>query len=132
MRLINIVIACSIALLTHAACNKNHVDSVDGPRKVQYELYTDRNFAADTSIVTFTAFIRTTNNVILWDSVLEPLQLKDIPGPGNKIMFERNIPWYPSPLKVGFDYTIEKVGHAHYNDSVGVRDKFKVISFNFR
>lgn len=121
-------------MLIFSACHKYpfDVNSEEEPKKVQYQLYTDNDFGADTSIVTFSAIIRTTDNLILWDSVLAPMKLKDIPGPSNKIIFEKSIPQYRSPLKVGFDYSIENVGHSHYIDSFGVSEKYKIVSFNFK
>lgn len=131
---IKILIICSFVILTESTCQKHplDVDNLEDVRKVQYQLYTEKDFGADTSIITFSAIIRTTDNLILWDSVLAPMKLKDIPGPANKIVFEKIVPYYSSPLKVGFEYSIEGVGHSHFIDSFGVNEKYRVVNFNFK
>jgi hypothetical protein len=131
---IKILVACIFVLVTHSTCRKyiSEVYSADEPREVEYQLYTDTDFGGDTNVVSFSAVIRTTDNLILWDSALAPMKLKDIPGPENKITFEKNIPHYSSPLKVGFEYSIENVGHSHYVDSFGVSEMYKIVSFNFK
>jgi hypothetical protein len=60
------------------------------------------------------------------------MKLKDVPGPANKIVFEKIVPYYSSPLKVGFEYSIGGVGHSHFVDSFGVNEKYRVVNFNFK
>jgi hypothetical protein len=131
---IKILIVCGFVILTESACQKHSmdVDSPENVRKVQYQLYTEKDFGADTSIITFTAIIRTTDNLILWDSLLAPMKLMDIPGPADKIVFEKIVPYYSSPLKVGFEYSIKCVGHSHFIDSLGVNEKYRVVNFDFK
>ena len=61
-----------------------------------------------------------------------PMKIKDIPGPADKLIFEKVVPHYPSPLKVGFEYSIENVGRSHFTDSFGVNEKYTVVDFNFK
>jgi hypothetical protein len=131
---IKILIVYVFVVLTESACHKGSLNaySADDIRKVRYQLYTDQDFWSDTSIITFSATIRTINDLILWDSLLAPMELSDIPGSSNKIIFEKLVPPYSSPLKIGFEYSIENVGHSHYIDSFGVNEKYMVVDFNFR
>jgi len=103
------------------------------PRKVQFVLYTDKDFADSNSIITFKLSIQKTGDQVLWDSVLPPMKIKDIPGPANKWVIEKWVPGNdPSLLKIGFYYTIENVGNSWYIDSFKTGDTFKSLEFNFR
>jgi hypothetical protein len=114
-------------------------------RKVQFVLYTDKDFSGDNNNITFKLSIqKITNNVsggsatepptqVLWDSVLTPMKIKDIPHLAQKLIIEKTITQSDaSLLKVGFFYTIENVGHSTHFDSFPAGETFKIIDFNFQ
>ena len=103
------------------------------PRKVQFILYTDKDFSDNNELITFELAIQKTSNQVLWDSVLPPMKIKDIPGPANKWIIEKWVPGNdPSLLKVGFYYAIENVGNSWFIDSFKVVDTFKSVEYNFQ
>src|SRR5664279_266063 len=103
------------------------------PRKVQFVLYTDKDFSGNNGMITFELSIQKLTNQVLWDSVLPPMKIKDIPGPANKWIIEKWVPGNePSLLKTGFYYAIEGVGSSWFIDSFKVRETIKIIDFNFQ
>ena len=50
------------------------------PRLVQFVLFSNNESSNDNGTVTFTLAIKKTNGDVLWDSVLAPIKIKDIPG----------------------------------------------------
>jgi len=103
------------------------------PRKVQFDLYTDKDYSNDTHNITFTLFMNKTTGETLWDSVLAPMEIKDIPDPAHKLIIERAVPGNDtSLLKVGFLYTIEGVGSSWYIDSSNSGETFKIVDYNFQ
>ena len=103
------------------------------PRLVQFDLYTDKDFSHDNNIITFKISIQKATNEVLWDSVLAPMQIKDIPQLAQKLVVEKYVPGNdPSLLKVGFYYSIENVGNSWHLDSFEPGEIFKIVNFNFQ
>lgn len=108
-------------------------DDPEVPRKIRFSLSTDKDFSDNNGNITFTLSIRKTTNQILWDSVLPPMKIKDIPNPGNKLVVEKWVPGNDgSLLNVGFYYAIENVGYSWFLDTSKAGETFKMIDFNFR
>ena len=139
MKFLSIIcILCISIILIGTSCKKytsypNQQPNNPGVlRKVQFRLYTDKDFSTDNGIITFTLSIQTANQ-ILWDSVLAPMKIKDIPNLEHKLVAEKIVPDYnTSLLKVGFLYTIENVGNSWHLDSLKIGEIFKVVDFNFQ
>lgn len=103
------------------------------PRLVQFDLYTDKDFSHDNNIITFKISIQKATDEVLWDSVLAPMQIKDIPQLAQKLVVEKYVPGNdPSLLKVGFYYSIENVGNSWHLDSFEPGEIFKIVNFNFQ
>ena len=103
------------------------------PRLVQFDLYTDKDFSHVNNIITFKISIQKATDEVLWDSVLAPMQIKDIPQLAQKLVVEKYVPGNdPSLLKVGFYYSIENVGYSWHLDSFEPGEIFKIVNFNFQ
>lgn len=126
------------------ACTKNSVyidanpvenalpPSLNQERKVHYLLYTDKAFSQSDAMITFTLLIRDAQHRILWDSVLAPMRIKDIPTRINKLEVVKSVPDHNSSrLQVGFLYSIENVGYSWYLDQFKEGEAEKVIEYNF-
>jgi len=123
--------ACKKPTIGHTS--DKTLDIPEPPRVVQFSLYTDKDFSNDNKNITFTLFIQNPANQMLWDSVLMPMKIKDIPNLAHKLVVEKTVPGNDgSLLKVGFRYTIENVGISWYFDSSSAGENFKIINFNFR
>ena len=114
-------------------------------RKVQFGLFTNKDFSGDDNTVTFKlTILKVLNEVpqnsaqepptqILWDSILAPMRITDIPHLADKLVFEKTVTADKlSLLKVGFFYTIENVGHATHFDAFPAGETFKTVDFNFQ
>jgi hypothetical protein len=122
-------------LLSGTSCSKQDSNTPENriPRKVQFILYTDKDFSNNNGIITFELSIQKLPNHVLWDSVLPPMKIKDIPGPANKWVLEKWVPRNdPSLIKIGFYYSIENVGNSWFIDSFKVGDTVKTIEYNFQ
>jgi len=119
--------------------------SNDVARKVQFILYTDKDLSSDINSITFKLSIQKINKQVrrgpglepavevLWDSILAPMKIKDIPGLAEKLVFEKTVTTKESALlKVGFYYSIENVGHSQHLDSFDPGETFKILDFNFQ
>lgn len=118
------------------SCKKYQVNykpvTTTSPRKIQFVLYTDEDLSADNDLVTFKLTIQRLPNVDVWDSVLAPMRLKDIPSLAQKIVIEKAVPGNdPSLLKVGFIYSIENIGNSSHMAYIEPGENFKVVDFNF-
>ena len=103
------------------------------PRLVQFVLFTDSELSNDNSAVTFTLSINKPNGEVLWDSVLAPIKLKDIPSLDKPLFVEKQVPGNdPSLLKVGFLYTIENVGNSSFMVPFEPGETLKKVGFNFQ
>ncbi len=103
------------------------------PRLVQFLLFTRSESSNDNSTVTFTLAIKKTNGDVLWDSVLAPINIKDIPGLDHPLFVEKYVPGNdPSLLKVGFLYTIDNVGNSSFTVPFEPGETLKKVGFNFQ
>jgi hypothetical protein len=127
-------ILCVLAILTAISCKKQTDQLPNNPgvtRKVQFSLYTNKDFSGDNDIITFRLSIQNSTNQILWDSVLPPMAIKDIPNLANKMVTEKTVPGNnPSLLKVGFYYSIENVGNSWHLDEFQAGEPLKIVEFN--
>lgn len=126
------IFLCSILALT--ACKKSAPDvPTTLSRKVRYVLFTDQDFSNDDKKITFTLFIKKTNGLILWDTVLAPIKVKDIPDKNHKLIIEKMVPHDDnSTLKIGFDYAIQDVGNSWFFDILNPGEDFKEIVFDVK
>lgn len=124
-----ILIVLTIPLIS--SCKDDDSIKPAASRKVKYELFTTSDFSQETDIITFEA--RIVGKKVIWDSVLAPMQIKDIPSAVNKIVFEKEVPEDDnSELTVGFKYTIEGVGISWHNERLLAGEELKVVSFDFQ
>lgn len=100
-------------------------------RFVTFKLYTDQDFSADESNITFSIFIRD-GAKNLFDSTYAVMKIKDIPKLANAIVTEKKVQASSNRLVVGFKYNIEKVGYSWYMDTLAAAQKSKVVEFNFQ
>jgi len=133
-----------VILIINSSCNKNKIeyDNIMKPvkkeehavsRKIQFSLYSNKNFENDNHLIQFSVFIRNSNNQILWDSMLPLMSIRKIPAEINKIFIEKQIPDSDSSLlKAGFIYSIEDVGISWYLDTCSKSTAIKKIDYNFR
>ena len=101
-------------------------------RKVQFVLYTTGDHSADNHQITFRLAIQNSNSQVLWDSVLAPMLIKDIPDIAHKISFEKTISANSAQLKVGFYYSIENVGNSWHLESFDAGTSIKTVDFDFQ
>jgi hypothetical protein len=132
----NALLITGIIIITAAvSCKKNTVVPPAGTppeRKVKFIIYTTKDYSNNNQTVSFTLKMTAGSNII-WDSALAPIQLKDIPGPGNKLVIEKKVPGNNNAqLITGFVYNIENVGGYWYNDVFNAGETMKTIDFDFR
>jgi hypothetical protein len=102
------------------------------PRLVQFVLFTNSDLSNTNTTVTFTLAIKKPTGEVLWDSVLAPIKLKDIPSLDHPVFVEKYVPGNdPSLLKVGFLYTIENVGNSSFTVPFERGETLKKVGFNF-
>jgi hypothetical protein len=83
--------------------------------------------------VTFTLAIKKPNGDVLWDSILAPINIKDIPDLDHPLFVEKYVPGNdPSLLKVGFLYTIDNVGNSSFTVPFEPGETLKKVGFNFQ
>jgi hypothetical protein len=103
------------------------------PRLVQFILFSNNDLSNDNSTITFTLAIKKPNGDVLWDSVLAPIKVKDIPGLDHPLFVEKNVPGNdPSLLKVGFFYIIDNVGNSSFTVPFEAGEILKKVGFNFQ
>jgi hypothetical protein len=103
------------------------------PRLVQFLLFTRSESSNDNSTVTFTLAIKKPNGDVLWDSILAPINIKDIPDLDHPLFVEKYVPGNdPSLLKVGFLYTIDNVGNSSFTVPFEPGETLKKVGFNFQ
>jgi len=103
------------------------------PRLVQFLLFTRSDLSNDNTGVTFTLSIKKPTGQVLWDSVLAPMKIKDIPDLDNPLFIEKYVPGNdPSLLKIGFFYTIENVGNSSFTVPFEPGETLKKAGFNFQ
>jgi hypothetical protein len=133
----SILIAGALLLIIISSCKKQSFQLLltgrNAERQIQFRLSTDQDFSSDNHLIVFKIFIQRLGNVVLWDTSLAPMKVKDIPGPANKLVINKSIVVNDtSVLKVGFRYTIENVGESWHIDSSGAGSVYTIIDFNFR
>lgn len=120
-----------------ASCKKEKPQGhVGSPTKtVRFILYTNEDFSTDVDTVSFVATIRNNSGTVdshtIFDSTLATRRFKDIPGPSNKLIFEKTVPDNGSVLTVGFIYT-DRFGVGSHFDTVSTNEKLKVFEYPFR
>ena len=138
MKYLSIIsLLCVSTILIGTSCKKQITYDTLGSskvlRKVQFVLYTDKDFSSDNHTITFKVSIKKSGNQVLWDSTLAPMKIKDIPNLAHKLVILKAVPGNdPSLLKVGFYYTIKDVGNSWYLNAFNVGETFKVVNFNFQ
>ena len=138
MKYLSIIsILCGSIILIGTSCKKESTEEMWKKRsilrKVQFVLYTDKDFSSDNHTIIFKLTIQKPPNQILWDSTLAPMKIKDIPNVAHKLIIVKAVPGNdPSLLKVGFYYTIKDVGNSWYLNAFNVGETFKVVNFNFQ
>jgi hypothetical protein len=129
---------CALAILIGSSCKKQILDNgiLDkrgDARKVQFQLYTTSDFSNENDSIFFKISIKKSPNQILFDSMLAPMKIKDIPNRAHEIIISEMVPGNdPSLLKVGFYYTIKNVGNSSYTEPFNAGETFKVVDFNFQ
>ena len=118
------------------SCKKYTSDYMPGtpivPRLVQFVLFSNNELSNDNSSVTFTLAIRKPSGEVLWDSILAPMKIKDVPTLDDPLFVEKHVPGNdPSLLKVGFFYTIENVGNSSFTVPFEPGEILKKVGFNF-
>lgn len=124
-------------IMIGTSCKKYTSEYMHGnpttPRLVQFVLFTNSELSNDNSTVTFTLAIKKPTGEVLWDSVLAPIKLKDIPGLDQALFVEKYVPGNdPSLLKVGFLYTIDNVGNSSFTVPFEPGETLKKVGFNFQ
>ncbi len=130
-------VLCILIVLIATSCEKQVVclssNCLSVPRKVQFVLYTDKDFTGSQDSISFKVSIQNTVNQVLWDSTLAPMKIRDIPDLAHKIVVEKTVSANEiSVLKAGFFYTIQNVGASWYCDSVKAGESLKIINYNFK
>jgi hypothetical protein len=133
MKILFIIIVA--LLVTMESCKKTYPSNDGGDpnieRTIRFQLYTDKDFSGETSVIKFSLFIRNAQKT-LFDSSLAPMQLKDIPGIANKIIVEKTVQGNGNAdLAAGFHYEIENVGHSGFTDTSEAGNILKVIDYAF-
>jgi len=101
-------------------------------RKVQFVLFTTADHSTDNHQITFRLAIQNYNGQFLWDSVLAPIAIKNIPDLAHKISVEKTISANSAQLKVGFYYSIEDVGNSWHLESFDAGTSVKTVNFDFQ
>lgn len=133
--LLTILVLSLSVILIGTSCKKQSVTpgNTGVLRKVQFSLYTDKDFSGNNGIITFKLAMQNSSGQVLWDSLLAPVHIKDIPGLAHKLVVEKQVPGNDnSLLKVGFFYTIENVGNSWHLDAFNAGETFKIVEFNFQ
>ena len=131
MKIIFTLALCLFGGLFIQSCKKSQSQQPP-PRKIQYVLYTNRDFSDDEGIIHFTLLMKQDTRVV-WDSLLAPMKIKDIPNSSHKIVVEKTVPDnITSDLVVGFLYEIENVGYSWSLDTCSANDTFKIVEFPFQ
>jgi len=115
------------------SCQKQSVQTNPATgRTVKFILYTNKDFSTDNNTITFSLTIKNKLNATVFDSTLTTMRIKDIPGPANKMVFQKTVPDDGSTLVAGFNYTITNIGSSWFLDTVATGEKLKVIEYPFQ
>lgn len=132
----SILFVLIVILVATVSCKKNYSSAGNiypaVERKFRFQLYTNKDFSANTSVINFSLFIRKANGAI-FDSSLASMQIKDIPDAAHKLVFEKTVIGnYNLDLAAGFHYEIHDVGTSSYIDTSKAGNTFKIIDFAFQ
>ncbi|MDB5147080.1 MAG: hypothetical protein JWQ57_1100, partial [Mucilaginibacter sp.] len=128
--LIVLLVLSTMCIVASCKKDKPQHPPVSSPTKtVRFVLYTNEDFSTDDDTVSFAATIRnnsgTVNSHTIFDTTLATRRFKDLPGPSNKLIFEKTVPDNGSVLTVGFIYT-DRFGVGSHFDTVSTNEKLKV------
>ncbi|HTI92051.1 MAG TPA: hypothetical protein VL727_15765 [Puia sp.] len=121
-----------IAMATIApACKKEHQTAVQ--TKIQYQLYTAKDFSNVHDTIAFRLVIRA-GNTTLFDSALAPMRISEIPDKTHQLAFGKLVPpgHEQTDLVVGFLYSIKNIGMSWYLDSCKAGQALKIVDYNFQ
>jgi hypothetical protein len=131
-KIITSIMVLSGILLCQCSREEINQSSALPVRKIQFTLYTTKDFSNQSDLITFKLVIKK-SAAVLWDSTFAPMSLKDIPSASNKIVLTKSVPNNdPSLLKVGFEYEIKNVGISWHYDSIATNKTFKAVDFDFQ
>ncbi len=128
------ILATLIVVVLAMSCKKYSTGGMYLPndRKFRFQLYTNKDFSDDTTVINFSIFIKKANN-ILFDSVLASMQIKEIPDSTHKLTIDKIVSVNDNiDLAAGFRYEIENVGNSSYTDTSKAGNPFKIIDFAFQ
>jgi hypothetical protein len=131
------ILSVFAAVCITIACKKQNAQppAASATKTVRFILYTNEDFSTDDDTVSFALTIRnnagTVNTRTIFDSTLTTRRFKDIPGPSNKLVFEKKVPNDGSILLVGFIYT-SRFGIGSRFDTVSTNEKVKIFEYPFR
>jgi hypothetical protein len=121
-----------ISVATGSSCKKTDSPSPSTTRKIQFNLYTQKDFSGITDDINFTLIIKEGPH-ILWDTALATMKIKDIPDSLHKLTFEKQVlAGNDSTLVAGFLYEIVNVGQSWYLDTCQAGEKLKVVNYSFQ
>lgn len=131
---LNMVLAVAILAAVLPSCKKN----TDKPphntpteRTVKYAIFTSKDYSNDNSVVTIKLRMLE-GNTSVWDSVLAPIALKNLPSAANKLVIEKKVPGNNNAtLSTGFYYTLQNVGYSWYYEQFFAGEQLKTVSLNF-
>jgi hypothetical protein len=128
--------AALIVVFIAASCKKDYspggVIHPVNERKIRFQLYTNKDFSGNSSVINFSLFIRDANKILL-DSALAPMLIKDIPDGAHKLVIEKTVAGNDnSDLAAGFRYEIQNIGNSWYIDTSKAGNTFKVIDYDFQ
>jgi hypothetical protein len=117
------------------SCKKTHPstggESLSSERKIRFQLYTDKDFSNENSVIKFSIFIRDARTTF-FDSSLAPMKLQDIPDAAHKIVIDKMVLGdNNADLAAGFHYEIQNVGHSGYIDTSRAGNELKVVDYAF-
>ena len=135
---IYLIPAVIMGMAVAGSCKKDQIDpsvmktNPNPVRKVQFELYTDQNFAGNKGAIQFRVEMKKADDII-FDSAMATIKIEDIPNFDHRIMIEKLVPGNDTAtLAVGFRYTIENVGISWYFEEFEANDTFKLVRYSFR
>ncbi len=118
------------------SCKKAKPQPIPASAKtIKFVLYTNEDFSDDEDTIRFALTIRnnvgTINSRSIFDTALALMRIKDIPGPGNKIVISKTVPDDGTLLEAGFIYST-KFGVGSKFDTVSTSEKLKVFEYPFQ
>lgn len=127
------IIILSILIAT-GSCKKEYTPP-ETPRTVRYKLYTEENFAGNDRMITFELWMRRRNGTTpLYDSLLAPMKISEIPDKAHAIVVDKVVPPGNNDvdIQLEFVYTIQNVGMSWYIDSLKIGEPSHTIEYSFK